>query len=123
MTVRRLYIVTAAFAGIGFVWQFVAAGPRSALGFLIGALGSLGNLWLFDWLSRAIAPGEKQRKPWQASLFVGRYIVLIAVGYATVNALGVNPLAVLLGLLISTAAAIASALFDVLASLRGSRSQ
>lgn len=123
MTVRRLYVLTAAFAAIGFVWQFAASGPRNAFGFLLGALGSFGNLWLFDWLSRSIAPGGSQRKPWQASLFVGRYIILIAVGYATVNALGVTPLAVLLGLLVSTAAAITSAVIDLVSNFRGSRSQ
>jgi hypothetical protein len=122
-SVRRLYLLTGAFAILGFVSQFAVAGPRNAFGFLMGALGSFGNLWLFDWLSRSIAPGERQQKPWQASLFIGRYIVLIAVGYATVKALDVGPLAVLLGLLASSAAALISSIFDLVYSLLGKRSQ
>lgn len=122
MTIRRLYRLTLLFAGIGFVWQFSAAGPRSALAFLIGAFGSFANLWVFDWLSRSIAPGDRQQKPWQASLFIGRYIVLIALGYATVKSLSVSPLPVLLGLLASTGAALTSSVIDLVNSLRGDRS-
>jgi hypothetical protein len=121
-TVRRLYHLTALFGGVGFVSEWIVSGPRDALGFLIGALGSFGNLWMFDWLASSIAPGERQQKPWQASLFIGRYIVLIAVGYATVKGLGVSPLAVLLGLFVSSAAAITSALFELIQSLFNRRS-
>ena len=115
--VRRLYALTALFILIGFVWQFTVAGPRDALAFVAGGLGSFGNLWMFDWLSRSIAPGDRTQKPWQAGLFIGRYIVLIAFGYATVKALDVSALAVLLGLLASTAAAVVSSLFELIRNL------
>ena len=118
---KRLYRLTALFGLIGFVWYFVLHGPREALGFLCGALGSFGNLWLFGWLARSISPGERQQKPWQSSLFIGRYLGLFLVGYATVNALDVKPLAVLLGLLASTAAALASSIFDLVQGLRGNQ--
>ena len=122
-TVRRLYSLTAVFAGIGFVLQFALAGPRNAFGFLIGGLASFGNLWMFAWLATSIAPGERTQKPWPASVFVGRYIVLVAVGYATVKALNVSPVAVLLGLLASTAAALTSAVLELAETLFGKRSQ
>jgi ATP synthase I chain len=121
--IRRIYVLTAAFAAVGFVWQLAEHGPKDAIAFLLGGLGSFGNLWLFDRLSRGIAPAAGHHKPWQASAFIGRYIVLIAIGYATVNALGVSPLAVLLGLLASTAAVIASSLFDLIRSLTGDRNE
>ncbi len=118
---KRLYGLTALFGLIGFVWYFALHGPREALGFLCGALGSFGNLWLFSWLALSISPGERQQKPWQSSLFIGRYLGLFLVGYATVNALDVTPLAVLLGLLASTAAALASSIFDLVQGLRGNQ--
>ncbi|MBV8729363.1 MAG: hypothetical protein JO336_06100 [Acidobacteriia bacterium] len=117
-SVRRLFLLTGMFGAIGFVSYFAARGPREAFGFAIGTLGSFGNLWLFNWLSRSIAPGDHQRKPWQASLFIGRYLGLFLVGYATVNALDVSPLAVLFGLLASTAAVLISSIIDLFGSFR-----
>ena len=121
----RLYLLTAAFATIGFVWYLTHSDLRDSFGFLIGAVGSFGNLWLFNWLSRTIAPTEgrpARQKPWAASLFVGRYAGLWVVGYGTVKLLGVGPLPVLLGLLASTAAVLASSVVDVIRSLAGTRS-
>ena len=120
-SLRRMFMLTAAFGLIGFAWYFGRHGAREALGFLVGALGSFGNLWLFSWLARSIAPGERQQKPWQSSLFIGRYLGLFLVGYATVNALDVSALAVLLGLLASTAAALVSAILDLIRGLRSNR--
>jgi hypothetical protein len=110
---RRLYWLTASFGVIGFVSYFWLQGPRSAFGFLLGAVGSFGNLLMFEWLSRAIAPGEAPRQPWRAGVFVGRYVVLVTIGYVIVNALGVNVLAVILGLLSSTAAVLLSSTIEI----------
>ncbi|HEY7304761.1 MAG TPA: hypothetical protein VH601_11635 [Bryobacteraceae bacterium] len=122
MTVRRLYWLTAAFGLIGFVSYFALLGPVPAVAFLLGATGSFGNLWLFDWLSRAIAPGTTSRKPWQAGVFVTRYLLFFATGYVIVKALDVNPLPVIFGLLASTAAVLMSSILELFASLLGSRS-
>ncbi len=111
---RFLYWLTAAFGLIGFVSYFALRDAREAVGFLIGALGSFGNLWLFVWLSRVIAGSKpSEKKPQRGALFIGRYLVLALIGYATVNALGVTPLAVVLGLLASTAAVLTSSLFEI----------
>lgn len=118
-SMRRLYLLTGAFTLAGFLWYFAQHGGREASGFLIGAVGSFGNLWLFNWLSGAIAPGDARRPPWQTSLFIGRYFGLFLVGYATVKALDVSPLAVLLGLLASTAAALASSVIELIRNFRG----
>jgi hypothetical protein len=117
MTIQRLYILTLAFGAIGFVlyWGFVGFIP--ALAFLLGALGSFGNLWLFHWLSRVIAPGESSQKPWQAGAFVGRYLILFTLGYVIVKALGVNPLPVVFGLFASTAAILFSSAVELVQSL------
>lgn len=121
MTIRRIYRLTGLVGIIGFVSYFALHGSRSAFGFALGAAISFGNLWLFDWLSRAIAPPGAEPKRWQAGLFVGRYLILFTFGYVIVKALGVNPLALVLGLLASTAAVIISIIIELLRSLVANR--
>jgi hypothetical protein len=116
-TVRLLYGLTLVLSAIGFVSYLVLQGIGPALGFALGAAGSLGNLWLFDWLTRSLAPGEAQRKPWKPTLFVLRYFVLLASGYAIVNLLGVNALTVIWGLLTSTAAVLLALIAELFQSL------
>jgi hypothetical protein len=104
------------FAVIGSVWYVRFQGALPALCFLLGVLGSFGNLWLFNWLSRAMA-GDAARKPWQGGAFISRYLVLFAMGYVIVKGLGVSPLPVVFGLFASTAAVLASATFEIIQTL------
>jgi len=121
-SLRKVYLLIACLALAGFLVYFALAGPRSAFGFLLGAACSFGNLWLFEWLTRAIVPGAGARKPWQAGAFAGRYLILFTIGYVIVKALGVNPLAVVLGLLVSTAAVLFSLTIELVQTLlRGRR--
>lgn len=120
-SVARLYWFTGAFTAIGFVWYFCAADARDAFGFVLGASASFGNLWLFAWLTRSISPGESTRKAWPASLYAGRFLVLFFIGYVIVKLLGVNPLAVILGLLVSTAAVLTSIAFQLIQSFFGNQ--
>ena len=119
---RRLYRLMTLFAVLGSIWYFRFQGPLTALGFLLGVLGSFANLWLFTWLSRAMAPGDAPRNPWRSGAFIGRYLILFAIGYVIVKGLGVSPLPVVLGLFASTAGVLASALLEIIQGLfqRGS---
>ena len=121
MTIQRLYFLTLAFGVIGFVLYWLLVGFIPGLAFLLGALGSFGNLWLFHWLARAMEPGQKSRKPWQAGAFVGRYLILFTLGYVIVKALAVNPLPVVFGLFASTAAVLFSSALELVQSLFGTR--
>jgi ATP synthase I chain len=118
---RRLYKLVGLFGLIGFLCYCFAAGFRAAAGFALGALCSAANLWLFDRLSRRIAPGTSTGKPWQTGAFLTRYILLLGIGYAIVKALGVSPLAVVLGLLTNAAAVLASLILELISHLRNSR--
>jgi ATP synthase I chain len=123
--VKRIYWLALCFGLLGFVAYFAYEGWRSAAGFALGALGSFGNLWLYERLTRGIEPAppsEPPKKPWQAAVFIARYLVMVLVAYAIVKALGVNALAVILGLLTSTAAVLASTIFELLQSYFVSRS-
>jgi ATP synthase I chain len=121
MTILRVYRLTALAGITGFVSYFWLQGARSAFAFLLGAAVSFANLWFFDWLGRSIAPGGAPRKPWQTGAFAARYLILFTAGYVIVNALGVNPLPVVLGLFASTAAVLLSITIEILQSLFGNR--
>lgn len=123
LSLRRLYIVTALFAAAGTVVYAARGEAVHALAFLIGAAGAFGNLWLFNWLSRSIAPAKAggQRRPWGAGLFIGRYVGFLLVLYATVKLLNVSPLPVLFGLLASTAAVLTISVIDILKGFGGKR--
>ena len=116
-TVRLLYQLTAILGAIGFVLYLVLMGIGPALGFALGAACSMGNLWLFDWLTRSLAPGESRRRPWKPAIFVLRYFILLASGYAIVELLGVNALTVIWGLLTSTAAVLLALIVELFQSL------
>ncbi len=88
------------------------------MAFAVGALCSFGNLWVFDRISKQLAPGENSRKPLQAGAYFIRYILLLGIGYAIVKALRVSPLAVILGLLASTAAVLVASVIELLTALK-----
>lgn len=117
MSVDRLYRSTAAFTAIGSVMAAFVYGWRAALAFFLGAIVSLVNLWLFARMAAAIEPGERARKPRQAGAFVARYLLFFAFGYVIVNALGVSPLPVVLGLFASTAAVLLLSIVELAGSL------
>ncbi len=121
MSVRQLYQLTMAVGVLGTIAFSIPYGFRPALAFLLGAAVSLGNLWLFSWLARAIEPGDRRQKPWEAGVFVGRYLILFTFGYVIVKALGVSPLPVVLGLFASTAAVLLSSVLELIGSLLGPR--
>ena len=119
LLVKRIYWLALGFGVIGFVAYTGLEGWRYAVAFALGALVSIGNLWLFERVTRGIMPtaergGERRKKPWQAGIFVTRYLLMLTVGYAIVKALGVNALAVIIGLLTSTAAVVASTALELL---------
>lgn len=112
-SIRRIYWLTALFALAGFAAFWPLHGFRTAVAYLLGAVVSMGNLFLFGYLSRAISPAAGETKPWEARAFISRYLLLFAGGYVIVKALGVNPLAVIVGLLASTAAVIVSIIIEL----------
>jgi hypothetical protein len=123
--VRRIYWLTLGFGLLGFVVYFGLQGWRPAAGFALGAFASVGNLWLYERLTRSIEPGPAgaaPKKPWQAGVFMLRYVVMILLAYAIVKALDVNALAVILGLLTSTAAVVTSTIIELFDSFFVSRS-
>jgi hypothetical protein len=116
-SLKRVYWIALAIGLIGAIAYIVTGGVRLAIAFLAGVLLSCGNLWLFDWVSQSIAPDASTRKPWQAGAYVSRYLLLVGIGYVIVKGLDVSPLAVVLGLLASTAAVLSSLIFEIISQL------
>ena len=61
--VRRIYWLALVYGVIGFVLYFGLQGWREATAFGLGAMGSIGNLWLFDRLTRSIEPAAAGEEP------------------------------------------------------------
>ncbi|MGH9618269.1 MAG: ATP synthase subunit I [Bryobacteraceae bacterium] len=112
-----LYRLGSIYAAIGFVAYLYAADTREATGFLLGALSAIGNLWLFAWLTRAIDPGRLSRKPWATAVYAIRLLLLFVLAYVIVKLLGVSPLPVILGLLVSAAAVLTFLVTEVIQTL------
>ena len=112
-SIRRLYLLTAFFAAAGFLAIWPMHGFKTAVAFLLGAMVSVGNLFLFGYLASAISPSPGESKPWEGRAFISRYLLMLAGGYVIVKALGVNPLAVILGLFASTAAVVSSIIIEL----------
>lgn len=122
-TLKSIYRLTLIFGAAGAIAFAVTSGWGAGSGFALGALCSFGNLWLFDFLSRSIAPGDASRKPWQAGVYIIRYILLLGIGYAIVKTLGVSPFAFVLGLLASAAATLTSIILELIGNFVGARTR
>lgn len=116
-SLTQLYWLTGGYAAIGFVSYFSVVDTREATGFLLGALLSLGNLWLFAWVTRTITPGRKSSKQWAMGLYLIRLLLLFFIAYVIVKLLGVSPLAVILGLLASAAAVLTFLAAEIIQTL------
>lgn len=116
-SVRRIYWLTGVFGLAGFVFAWSRQDFKTGLAYLLGAAVSAGNVFLFSYLARAISPSGGETKPWEARVFITRYLLMFAAGYVIVKALGVSPLAVILGLLASTAAVVTSIIIELFESL------
>ena len=109
---RRLALIVAAIGALGvLVWR----GPREAGGFLVGAAFSL--LSLHSWARIAETAGAGRRPALASGIFLALRFVLIALGvYVIVSVLGVTPVPVIVGLLVSFAAVILELLYGILKS-------
>jgi hypothetical protein len=137
LATRRLYWFTLAAGFLGLPVAALGGGAPSAIGFAIGVVGSLFNLWLWQRVAgklgqpssrqsvksaQSIAPAAVSSGPSPASLTV-RVLALFACAYAIVRALNVNGLAVLCGLLASAFAALFEILYELFLLPRSGSSQ
>jgi hypothetical protein len=96
---------------LGSVALGVAKGLGFGVGFLLGASLSYVSFWRWKKVVDGLGGPPKRRS---IGLWLLRFAVLIAAGYAIVNYLEVTPVAVFLGLLVSAAAVVISVIFELI---------
>jgi hypothetical protein len=104
---RRLFILTAALGGTGSLLALAFWGRPAGGGFAIGSAASLLNLWLWHRITAWLSAKDERRSRFVGALFACRLLALFALGYVILNALNVEPLAAILGLLTSAMAVVA----------------
>ena len=114
----RITRFAAALGALGVIATLALRGPRDAAGFLIGAALSL--ITVRSWFTLAEAIGASGELPGAGSVvfLILRYGLMAGAVYATINVLRSNPVALILGLLVSFAAVLLELLFGMKASTR-----
>jgi hypothetical protein len=106
----KLFTILAGLAGA--VAAFFLRGPADAAGFFLGAAISLVSLRAWIRLSEGIGSGFKPSLGASALFLALRYLLIAALIYAIVRVLGINPLAMIVGLLASFAGVILELLYS-----------
>lgn len=112
---RRLFWITGVIGFAGSLVAWWAAGNSAGAGFLIGSTISLANLWIWHAIAKRLSGGEDKPSRMMSSFFAGRFLGLFALGYVMLKTLNVQPLAMVLGLLVSGMAVIAEILLELVA--------
>jgi hypothetical protein len=118
---RRLYWLTFIIGVTGTAVAWAVWGVNRGAGFGIGSAASLINLWVWQMLSVRLSSKPSGKSMLAAGLFAGRFLALFVFGYVIVRALNVQPLAAILGLLVSAAAVVAEIVIELAAGRRLSR--
>src|SRR5437588_1260855 len=109
--VRRITRFILVFGMLGAIVLGVTKGIGFGVGFLLGASLSYVSFWRWKKVVDALGGQPERRSIW---LWLLRFAVLIAAGYAIVNYLEVTPAAVFLGLLVSAAAVLVSVIYELI---------
>jgi hypothetical protein len=113
LAIRRIVRVSIIATVIGVLCTFALRGPRAAAGFLAGAAISALNLWGLVTVVNSLGGS---RIGASAILFFLRYLLIAGGVYVIVKLLNITPGAVFVGLLVTTAAVVVEALYELVAS-------
>ena len=111
--IRRLTIIIGL---VGTAAVLLVRGPRDAAGFLAGAAFSLVSLRSWIRLSEAVGAGSAPSVRAHGLFLALRYVLLAVALYAIVNVLGITPVAIIVGLLVSFAAVILGLVYESVVS-------
>src|SRR5262245_32402345 len=90
----------------GSLLTLVIRGPKEAASFFAGAALSLVNLHSWTRLTTAVTGPAKPKVGVTAVMFTLRYLMIGGALYVIVKVLGISPVAMVLGLLVSFAAVV-----------------
>jgi hypothetical protein len=112
---QRIIRFSLALAAAGAIATLIVRGPRESLGFLVGAALSFVNIRALTTVVNAVGGGSVAPSLRASVLFLAlRYLVFIAVIYVIVKVLKITPAAVLAGLLVTFAAVMLEALYELI---------
>jgi hypothetical protein len=111
--IRRLTIIIGL---VGTVAVLLLRGPRDAVGFMAGAAFSLLSLRSWIKLSASVGAGAAPSARRHGLFLALRYVILAVALYAIVNVLGITPVAIIVGLLVSFAAVILGLVYESVVS-------
>ena len=114
----RIVRIGAALGVIGAIVVLIRYGPRTAVGFLAGALLSLLNFHGLRRVAEALSPTPDNPSPragMRASpiFWMFRYLLLAGIGYVIVKGLGISLMPILAGLFVVAAAIIVEILYEI----------
>jgi hypothetical protein len=114
----RIVRIGAALGVIGTIVVLIRYGPKTAVGFLAGALLSLLNFYGLRRVAEALSPTPANPSPrpgMRASpiFWAFRYFVFAGIGYVIVKGLGISLMPILAGLFVVAAAIIVEILYEL----------
>jgi hypothetical protein len=112
---KRILWISIALGAAGVIVTLLVWGPDAAAGFFAGALLSLVNLRWWKTVAGAVGDGASSGSPRASVVFLTlRYLLFAAVIYGIVKILKISPAAPLAGLLVSAAAGMIEALYELI---------
>lgn len=116
LSLPRITRIALVLGAAGWLAAWAMAGPREALGFLVGAMLSL--ITIRSWFKLAGSLGADGKVPGggAAVFLVLRYVLIAGAIYATIRVLKSSPTVLIVGLLVSFAAVLLELVFGLLAS-------
>ena len=114
----RIVRIGVALAVIGTIFVLIRYGPRTAVGFLAGALLSLLNFYGLRRVVDALSPTPANPAP-RAGMrtspvfWVFRYLIFAGIVYVIVKGLGISLMPILAGLFVVAAAIIVEILYEI----------
>ena len=115
LSVSRITRIALVLTAAGLVATWALAGPREAVGFMVGALLSL--ITIRSWFKLAADLGADGSIPGggAAVFLVLRYVLIAGAIYATIRVLKSSPTILIAGLLVSFAAVLLELVFGLMA--------
>ena len=101
-----------ALGAAGAIAAFIVYGPRTGLGFLIGAAASFLSFWRYQRMAETLG-SETIRRP-RVKRFMIQFALLAGAGYVIVKYLEVNRMALAIGLLVAGVAVTIEILYEMI---------
>jgi hypothetical protein len=114
LATKRILRLTLAVGFIGVLALLMVRGPHIAAGFLLGTILSLVNLRWWTMVANAIGGSGSAPSGASAMVLSLRYLLIAGAIYVIVRILKITPVAPLAGLLVSVAAVMLEALYELI---------